>query len=119
MRICSSSSVGQADDARPVVVYAVDCYRGYAEESENDDADGSHKDVLFQNFPQQLCLHYAERYDIGFYAQSLRVSVRYLQKVVKDITGRTVYSYISERLRIYARRLLASSDMTIEQIAFR
>ncbi|WP_418660719.1 helix-turn-helix domain-containing protein [Bacteroides ilei] len=47
------------------------------------------------------------------------MSVRYLQKVVKDITGRTVYSYISERLRIYARRLLASSDMTIEQIAFR
>lgn len=78
----------------------------------------SHKDVLFQNFLQQLCLHYAERHDIGFYAQSLRVSVRYLQKVVKDITGRTVYSYISERLRIHARRLLASSDMTIEQIAF-
>lgn len=78
----------------------------------------NHKDVLFQNFLQQLCLHYAERHDIGFYAQNLQVSVRYLQKVVKDITGRTVYSYISERLRIHARRLLASSDMTIEQIAF-
>lgn len=78
----------------------------------------NHKDVLFQNFLQQLCLHYAERHDIGFYAQSLQVSVRYLQKVVKDITGRTVYSYISERLKIHARRLLASSDMTIEQIAF-
>lgn len=78
----------------------------------------NHKDVLFQNFLQQLCLHYAERHDIGFYAQNLRVSVRYLQRVVKDITGRTVYSYISERLRIHARRLLASSDMTIEQIAF-
>lgn len=77
-----------------------------------------HKDVLFQNFLQLLCLHYAERHDIGFYAGSLRVSVRYLQKVVKEITGRTVYSYISERLRIHARRLLASSDMTIEQIAF-
>ena len=77
-----------------------------------------HKDVMFQNFLQLLCLHYAERHDIGFYAGSLRVSVRYLQKVVKEITGRTVYSYISERLRIHARRLLASSDMTIEQIAF-
>lgn len=78
----------------------------------------SHKDVLFQNFLQLLCCHYAEQHDLGFYARQLGVSTRYLQRVVKETTGRTVYSYISERLRIHARRLLAGSDMTVEQISF-
>lgn len=78
----------------------------------------NHKEALFQNFLQTLCLNYAEQHGLEFYARNLCVSVRYLQRVIKEITGRTVYSYICERLMIHARRLLANSDMTIEQIAF-
>ena len=50
----------------------------------------NHKEVLFQKFLQTLCINYAEQHDLEFYAKSLCVSVRYLQRVVKDITGRTV-----------------------------
>lgn len=78
----------------------------------------THKEVLFQKFLQLLCINYAEQHDLGFYAKELGVTVRYLQRIVKDITGRTVYSYISERLTIHARRLLACADMTVEEIAF-
>lgn len=78
----------------------------------------THKEMLFQKFLQLLCVNYAEQHDLGFYAKELGVTVRYLQRIVKVITGRTVYSYISERLRIHARRLLACADMTIEEIAF-
>ena len=77
-----------------------------------------HRDALFQGFLQLLCLHYAEHHDVGFYARQLCVSVRYLQQVVRDVTGRTVYSYISERLRNHACRLLAYSDLTVGQISF-
>ena len=77
-----------------------------------------HRDALFQGFLQLLCLHYAEHHDVGFYAQQLCVSVRYLQQVVRDVSGRTVYSYICERLRNHACRMLAHSDLTIDQISF-
>lgn len=77
----------------------------------------SHKDMQFQDFLQLLCTNYIQHHDIGFYAQELCVSPRYLQRVVKEVSGRTVYSFISERLFIHARRLLVSSDMTVEQIA--
>lgn len=81
------------------------------------DSAVSHIDVLVQNFLQLLSQHYAEQHQLGFYAQELCVSSRYLQSVVRKSTGRTARSFISEQLKIHAQRLLVDSDMTIKQIA--
>lgn len=84
----------------------------------NDTQTTSHKAVLFQNFLKLLRTHYVDWHKIDLYSKELGVSTRYLQRAVSEVTDRTVYSYISERLMIHARRLLASSDKTVEQISF-
>ncbi|MFD8477826.1 helix-turn-helix domain-containing protein [Kitasatospora sp. NPDC059673] len=51
-------------------------------------------------------------------ARELGVSAGYLHEVVKDATGRTPARLIREQQTLEAKRLLATTDMTIRQVAF-
>ncbi|MFJ8439501.1 helix-turn-helix domain-containing protein [Kitasatospora griseola] len=50
-------------------------------------------------------------------ARELGVSAGYLHEVVKDATGRTPARLIREQQTLEAKRLLATTDMTIRQVA--
>ena len=63
--------------------------------------------------------HFAEHHDIGFYAGRLNISTVYLSRVVRQVTGRTVIDYVNQTLLMEASFLLATSQMSIAQIADR
>jgi AraC-like DNA-binding protein len=54
---------------------------------------------------------------IGFYADKLCITPKYLSKLVKDNTGRSAGEWIDSHVILEARAMLQSSDMTIQQIA--
>lgn len=83
----------------------------------NDSAPIIHKDKLFQQFLQLLTANFSTRHSISFYAKELGISSVYLSRIVKEISGKTVHDYISERLYIAAKHLLTSTDFTISEIA--
>ncbi len=75
-----------------------------------------HRDNLLQQFLALLAQHHQEHHEVRFYADALCVSPAYLSRVVREKTGHTVYHYISERLFLTARHLLACSDMSLSEI---
>lgn len=55
--------------------------------------------------------------DIGFYADKLCITPKYLSVVVKKVTGRSPVDWVDRSVMLYARTMLTSSDMTVQQIA--
>ncbi len=78
-----------------------------------------HKDRLFQDFLKLLSANYEQQHNILFYAKQLGVTPTYLSRIVREISGKTVHTYIMERLYTAARHLLSSTDCTVSEIAYR
>lgn len=79
--------------------------------------DIKRSDHIFRNFKKYSVVYYKEHHDIQFYANLLNISTTYLSRIVKNITGRTVRSHLSELICHEAKRLLESTDMDIKEIA--
>lgn len=74
---------------------------------------------LFVGFMRLLPKHFVEHHDIGFYANSLYITTTHLSRIVKQVSGRTVCSYINQLLACEASWLLTSTTMSVSQIAAR
>ena len=60
--------------------------------------------------------HQRERL-IGFYADQLCITPKYLSKLVKENTGRSAGEWIESYVILEARAMLQSPNMSIQQIA--
>lgn len=74
---------------------------------------------LFVAFMRLLTTHFKEHHDIRFYADQLSVTTTHLSRIVRQMTDRTVASYISQMLFMEAAWLLQSTDLSINDIAER
>jgi YesN/AraC family two-component response regulator len=85
----------------------------------NHDEEGSHiyKNSVVERFIELVQEHYRKERLIGFYADKLCITPKYLSKLVKEHTGRSAGEWIESHTILEARALLHSSDMTIQQIA--
>lgn len=72
---------------------------------------------LFMDFFRLLPSHFREHHDIAFYASELCVSPVYLSRIVRQVSGRTVGTYINRFLTMEACYLLCMSEQSIAQIA--
>ena len=77
----------------------------------------SHSQELFRDFRKLLLEHYRTRHGLDFYADALSVSTVYLSRIVKKLTGHTVYYHIGELLCADARKLLTTTDLNVKNIA--
>lgn len=75
------------------------------------------KELLAMQFLRLLVQHYRKKNTIYYYAQCLCVTSGYLNKAVRDVTGRTVSKCIAEVIVSEAKYLLLSKDLTIEAIS--
>jgi AraC-like DNA-binding protein len=62
---------------------------------------------------------YTDTLSLDDVARSLARSPRHLSRQVKELSGRTVIEWITERRLMEARRLLANTNATVEEIANR
>lgn len=74
-------------------------------------------DEIFRSFKKLLAENYRMHHDLAFYADRLNISTTYLSRIVKNTTGRTVKFHISELICTEAKRLLESSDMSVNEIS--
>ncbi len=66
-------------------------------------------DLVSRNFKQER--------DIGFYADKLCISNKYLSTLLKQTTGMTALEWIERYVVLYAKSCLTSTSMTIQQIS--
>lgn len=77
----------------------------------------SRQDAICQDF-LKLVEQYATQYrDLGFYADKLCITPKYLSVVVRKSSGHSPVEWIDNAVMRYARTLLSSSDMTVQQIS--
>lgn len=61
--------------------------------------------------------HFKEHRDIGFYADKLCMTNKYLSALLKQETGMTALEWIEKYVVLYAKSCLSSTTMTVQEIS--
>ena len=78
----------------------------------------SRRELYFENFMTLLYDHFRTERQVGFYADRLCITPKYLSLVVKQVSGRTAAEWIDSHVIMEAKTLLKYSDLSIQQIAY-
>ena len=79
--------------------------------------DIKHKENLFKIFIHLATRNFRKERQIKFYADQLNITTTYLSRTVKELSGNTVYGYLSSFLYNEICKMLKSTDMTMSDIA--
>lgn len=74
-------------------------------------------EVIFEQFTQLLQQHHKRERNVGFYAEQMNITPKYLSSVIKEISGKTAARWIDEYVILEAKTLLKYSGMSIQEIA--
>lgn len=74
-------------------------------------------EVMMQ-FLQLLNLHYKEYHEVGFYADKMNMTAKYMTTLVKRASGKSALKWIEDYVILEAKAQLSSTVNTIQQIAF-
>jgi AraC-like DNA-binding protein len=61
--------------------------------------------------------HFKIERQVGFYAEKLRITPKYLSQIIKTNTGKSANDWIDDYVMLEAKALLKSSKLTIQQIS--
>ena len=75
------------------------------------------RERVFDAFYNLVLTHYKESRKTAFYAEKLCLTPKYLSRVIKGITGKSVCDWIDDYVILEAKSLLKSSNMSIQQIS--
>ena len=70
-----------------------------------------------ERFMVLVAENFKTRRDIGFYANKLCVTSKYLSTMLKKETGMTALDWIEKHVALYAKSCLSSTSMTIQEIS--
>lgn len=85
--------------------------------NENVQYGYSSGEVLFGRFINLLSVEMPHRHNVGFYADKLCITPKYLSSICKKQTGKTASDIIDERTVNYIKQMLMSSEKSIKEIA--
>lgn len=77
----------------------------------------SRKDDIVARFLQCVNDNYREHRDLGFYADQLCLSLKYMSHVVYEQTGRHPSRWIKDYVILDAKTMLRSGRYTVQQVA--
>ena len=89
----------------------------YAENSVIDKNNKGRYEELAERFVRLLLEKFREERTVAYYANELFVTPKHLSQVLKEITGRTISSWIDEVVILGAKSLLKSTNDTVLQIS--
>jgi AraC-like DNA-binding protein len=79
--------------------------------------DLKHKENIFKIFIHLAARNFRKERQVRFYADNLNITPTYLSRVVKELSGNTVYGYLSNFLYNEICMLLKTTDMTMIEIS--
>jgi AraC-like DNA-binding protein len=86
-------------------------------EAEQQIANKGQKESIFERFISEVERYFKTEHEVGFYADRLCITPKYLSLLIKEISGKTAADWIREYLVLEARALLKSGRMTIQQVS--
>lgn len=76
----------------------------------------SRADIIFANFIRLLELHFRQERRVGWYAEQLCITPKYLSEIVKQVSKRTPNEWIDNYVVLEIRVLLKNSPKSIKEI---
>lgn len=77
----------------------------------------SRQQILFDRFLELVQKHYRKERAIGFYAEKLCLTPKYLSQVIRQVSGRYAGEWIDDYVILEAKALLKSKEYTVAQIS--
>ena len=90
--------------------------RGTAGEN---DGQSSRSKLIFDHFIKLVSEYHTQYRNVGFYADKLCLTPKYLSKLIKSATGRSAPDWIDQYVILEAKNLLKYSGVTIKEIVYR
>lgn len=85
---------------------------------EEENPTRKRNNAYFNAFIEELSKHYMHARNVGFYAERLHLTPKYLTTLLRTTTGRTATEWIDEYVVLEAKNLLKHSPMNIQEIAY-
>jgi AraC-like DNA-binding protein len=92
-------------------------YSSHKHEVQDTPKLSSRQEEIYESFITLLEKHYRTEREVGFYADKLCITPKYLSSTMKDLTGKTALQIIEEYAISECKALLLSTKMTIQQIS--
>lgn len=87
--------------------------------NENSENPSNRTKVIFDKFMRLVMENYFEHRNVGFYADQLSLTPKYLSKIIKTASGRSAPEWIDSYVVLEAKNLLKYSGSTIKEIVFK
>lgn len=78
----------------------------------------SRSDEYFNQFMSELSKHYMQHRTVGFYAEQLHLTPKYLTTIIRKTSGRSAVQWIDDYVVLEAKNLLKYSTMSIQEVAY-
>ena len=88
----------------------------YYDNKEQEKKVVSRQQILFNHFLELVQKHYREQRTIGFYADKLCLTPKYLSQVIQSVSGRYAGDWIDDYVILEAKALLKSREYTVQQV---
>ena len=85
--------------------------------TQKDNPQQPRQEELTESFFELVQKHFKQERSVGFYAEKLHVTPKYLSTVIRQTSGRTAGEWIDEYVVLEAKALLKSTNMTIQQVS--
>jgi len=102
------------------MLYALIALMGslYAESGiETEKKFNSRGEEIIEKFSNLLMKHHTKERNASFYAEKLCISIQYLSRTLKRITGRSINTWITDAVILEAKVYLKSTNLTVLQIS--
>ena len=90
--------------------------RGASAEAESQ---SSRSKLIFDRFIKLVSEYHTQYRNVGFYADKLCLTPKYLSKLIKTATGKSAPEWIDQYVILEAKNLLKYSGVTIKEIVFK
>ena len=77
----------------------------------------NNRDKIFQRFLEDCFMHFKKHRDVKFYAELQHLTPRYFSTVIREVSGKTPIEWINLSLVTEAKKLLATPELNIKEIA--
>ena len=74
--------------------------------------------MIFEQFVRLVGEYHTKHRNVGFYADKLCLTPKYLSKLIKSASGRSAPEWIDAYVILEAKNMLKYSDMTIKEIVW-
>lgn len=79
----------------------------------------SRSKIIFEQFIKLVSEYHLKERNVGFYADKLCLTPKYLSKLIKTATGRSAPDWIDAYVILEAKNLLKYSNVTIKEVVYR